>query len=154
MSKAKESATVLVTDGRQIYALLHAEDTVLALAAENNPDWEKLSVEYSHGPAYRGVAGVMHFLAHDPRIVVLPIAAAQAGSLGAKVYSLAADPFKFPEAVLISGGGKGYGRWPSSWTRPNLASCEWIIGFSSDCLATSLPRGVIWCSAKRVSCSA
>ena len=109
VSKAKESATVLVTDGRQIYALLHAEDTVLAVAAENNPDWEKLSVEYSHGPAYRGVAGVMHFLAHDPRIVVLPIAAAQAGSLGANVYSLAADPFKFPEAVLISGGGKGYG---------------------------------------------
>ena len=109
VSKAKEAATVLVTDGRQIYALLHADDTVLAVAAENNPDWEKLSVEYSHGPAYRGVAGVMHFLAHDPRIVVLPIAAAQAGSLGANVYSLAADPFKFPEAVLISGGGKGYG---------------------------------------------
>ena len=26
-----------------------------------------------------------------------------------KVYPLAADPFKFPEAVLIDGGGRGYG---------------------------------------------
>jgi hypothetical protein len=29
--------------------------------------------------------------------------------LGARVYPLAADPFKFPEAVLIDGGGRGYG---------------------------------------------
>ncbi len=107
--KSKETATVLVTDGRQIYGLLHAEDTVLAVAAENNPDWERLTVEYSRGPFYRGVAGVMHFLIQDPRMVVIPIEAAPAGSLGAKVYSLAADPFRFPEAVLISGGGKGYG---------------------------------------------
>ncbi len=30
-------------------------------------------------------------------------------ALGAKAYPLAADPFKFPEAVLVNGGGKGYG---------------------------------------------
>ena len=66
-------------------------------------------MEFAHPPAYRGTAGAVHFLAHDPRIVVLPIDPAQAAALGAKVYALAADPFKFPEAVLISGGGKGYG---------------------------------------------
>ncbi len=108
VNKTKETQTVLLTDGRQIYALAHAEDTVFP-PGENNFDWEKVSVEFAHPPAYRGAAGVLHYLAHDPRIVVLPLDAAQATALGAKVYPLAADPFKFPEAVLISGGGKGYG---------------------------------------------
>jgi len=106
--KTKETRTVLLTDGKQIYALLHAEDTVFP-PGENNFDWEKVSVEFAQPPAYRGAAGAVHFLAQDPRIVVLPVDAAQAAALGAKVYTLAADPFKFPEAVLISGGGKGYG---------------------------------------------
>jgi hypothetical protein len=29
--------------------------------------------------------------------------------MGVKVYGLATDPFKFPEAVLVSARGKGYG---------------------------------------------
>jgi hypothetical protein len=37
------------------------------------------------------------------------VTADQAASLGAKVYPIARDPFKFPEAVLISAGDKGYG---------------------------------------------
>jgi hypothetical protein len=42
-------------------------------------------------------------------VVVVPVDPQQVSELGAKVYPIAADPFKFPEAVLISGGGKGYG---------------------------------------------
>ena len=30
-------------------------------------------------------------------------------ALGVKVYPTALEPFKFPEAVLVNGGGKGYG---------------------------------------------
>ena len=108
ITKTQEARTVLVTDGRQIYALLHVEDTVLPFR-ENNPNWEKLSVEFSRPPAYRSTASVLHFLAIDPRIVALPIDAAQAAALGAKVYPLATDAFKFADAVLINGGGKGYG---------------------------------------------
>jgi len=108
VNKTAEPRTVLVTDGRQIYALLHVADTVLALA-ESNPNWEKLAVEFSRPPGYRSTAGVLNFLAADPRIIVLPVDAAQAAALGAKVYPLAADAFKFPDAVLINGGGKGYG---------------------------------------------
>jgi hypothetical protein len=83
-------------------------DTLLA-PAESNPNWEKLAVEFSRPPGYRSPAAAVNFLAVDPRVMVLPVDAMQAASLGAKVYPLAADPFKFPEAVLISGGGKGYG---------------------------------------------
>jgi hypothetical protein len=52
---------------------------------------------------------VIEFLAADPRVVVIPVDARQVAALGAKVYPLAADPFKFTEALLISGGGNGYG---------------------------------------------
>ncbi len=106
-NKTKQTKTVLFTDGTRVYALLHAADTVFP-PSENNFDWEKLTVELAR-PSYRGVVPSVQFLAQDPRVVVLPIDPAQAPLLGAKIYTLAADPFKFPEAVLISGGGKGYG---------------------------------------------
>jgi hypothetical protein len=41
--------------------------------------------------------------------VVLPVDEAQVTALGGKVYPIAAEPFKFPEAVLVNGGGQGYG---------------------------------------------
>jgi X-X-X-Leu-X-X-Gly heptad repeat protein len=107
-NRAKETNTVLVTDGRQVYALLHIADTVFSLG-ENGVDWESLSVELSKAGAARNAAGQVQFLAQDPRIVVLPMEASQAAAFGARVYPLAADPFKFPEAVLIDGGGRGYG---------------------------------------------
>ena len=39
----------------------------------------------------------------------MPVDPQQATAIGSKVYDLAADPFKFPEVVLISNGGAGYG---------------------------------------------
>ena len=105
-TRTKDASTVLVTDGRQVYALLHISDTVFSLG-ENGIDWESLTVELSRSG--RTPAGAVQFLARDPRIVALPLAPAAVTALGAKVYPLAMDPFKFPEAVLIDGGGRGYG---------------------------------------------
>jgi X-X-X-Leu-X-X-Gly heptad repeat protein len=107
-NRAKEANTVLVTDGNQVYAVLHIADTVFSLG-EVGLDWESLKMELSKSGSARNVAPTVQFLNQDPRIVVLPIDPAQASALGAKVYPLAADPFKFPEAVLIDGGGRGYG---------------------------------------------
>ena len=107
-TRTKETGTVLVTDGRQIFALLHVAETVFSLG-EAGSDWESLAVELSKAGRTPHVARQVSFLAHDPRIVVLPLDAAQVAGLGAKVYPLAADPFKFPEAVLIDGAGGGYG---------------------------------------------
>ena len=106
-NRAKEANTVLVTDGRQAYAVMHIADTVFALG-ETGVDWESVKVDLSKGAA-RHEAATMQFLAQDPRIVVIPLDAAQVSALGAKVYPLAQDPFRFPEAVLIDGDGRGYG---------------------------------------------
>ncbi|MBL9186247.1 MAG: hypothetical protein JNK23_02095 [Opitutaceae bacterium] len=104
----KESNTVLVTDGTRVYAVLHIADTPFALG-ETGVEWDSLSVELSKSGQGRNVASSVDFLAHDPRIVALPLEAAQVAALGAKVYALATDPVRFPEAVLIDGGGRGYG---------------------------------------------
>ncbi len=107
-TKEKNAATVLVTDGARIYALLHIDDTPFTLN-ENTADWDKIAVEFTHGTSRPTAAGLLQFLALDPRVVVLPVDAAQAAALGVKVYPTALEPFKFTEAVLVSGGGKGYG---------------------------------------------
>jgi X-X-X-Leu-X-X-Gly heptad repeat protein len=107
-NRNKEANTVLVSDGNQVYAVMHIADTVFSLG-EVGVDWESLKVELSKGGGGRNVASAIAFLNQDPRVVVLPLDAAQASALGAKVYPLAADPFKFPDAVLIDGGGRGYG---------------------------------------------
>lgn len=107
-NRAKETSTVLVTDGRQVYALLHVAESVFSFG-EIGIDWESLSVELTKGGVARQLASRVDFLAHDPRIVVIPLDPAQVPGLGAKVYPLATDPFKFPDAVLIDGGGRGYG---------------------------------------------
>lgn len=107
-NRSRDAHAVLVSDGRQVFALLHLADTVFSLG-ENGIDWESLSVSLGLEGGARLAATQVHFLAQDPRIVALPIEPGQAAALGAKVYPLAVDPFKFPEAVLIDGGGRGYG---------------------------------------------
>lgn len=108
VNRNREASTVLVSSGEQVFALLHIADTVFSLG-ENGVDWETLSVEVSRAGVGRSPARAVQFLAHDPRIVVLPLEPSQVSALGAKVYPLASEPFKFPEAVLIDGGGRGYG---------------------------------------------
>ena len=107
-TREKESATVLVTDGVKIYALLHLDDTPFPLSDESL-DWEKITAEFTKPPAYRSRVAALQFLSLDPRVLVLPVDPVQAAALGVKVYPTALEPFKFPEAVLVNGGGKGYG---------------------------------------------
>jgi uncharacterized coiled-coil DUF342 family protein len=107
-TRQSSAQTILVSDGQQIYALLHYSDTPFP-RIENNYQWEKITVEFARPPGYRSQAEEIRFLSVDPRVVVVPIDAEQADALGVKVYPTALDPFKFPEAVLVNGGGRGYG---------------------------------------------
>lgn len=107
-TRQSSAQTILVTDGQQTYALLHYADTPFP-RVENNYQWEKINVEFTRLPDYRSRAKEIQFLSVDPRVVVVPLDPEQARALGVKVYPTALEPFKFPEAVLVSGGGKGYG---------------------------------------------
>ena len=100
--------TVFTTDGRQVYAIFHVQDTGFTYDGAA-PDWQRLGIGFDRPPAYHSDGTELRFLSADPRIVAVPVDPSQVAELGAKVYPLAADPFRFPEALLINGRGKGYG---------------------------------------------
>ena len=109
-TETKETKTVFVTDGHATYALLHIDDTPFDLIGPSW-DWSSLRVEFSKA-GYRTTSPSLVFLALDPRVVVAPVTPAQVAALGVKPYQIALEPFKFPDAVLISSGGAGYGEIP------------------------------------------
>lgn len=108
--RTADARTILVTDGQATYALLHVDDTPFRFI-EPYLDWEQISVSFSKGE-YGTMGPEIRFLGVDPRVIAIPVDAAQVASLGARVYKTAIDPFKFSDAVLISNGGTGYGEVP------------------------------------------
>lgn len=103
--------TVLASDGKDVVALLHVDDTPFDWRAPNQPDWEKLALELTRGGATVWPSR-LEFASLDPRLLMVPLNAEQAERLGGAPYLLALEPFKFSEAVLISAGGSGYGELP------------------------------------------
>jgi hypothetical protein len=108
VDKASQAYAVFTADGERVYALLHVDDTTFTFGPEAY-DWTKVAVGFDRPPASHAAGSAIEFLAADPRVVVVPLDAAQAATLGVKIYPLAAQPFKFADAVLINSGGKGYG---------------------------------------------
>jgi len=107
VTKTKSSQCVLFTEGTQVYALFHVDDTPLTIW---NPgtDWNRLTTVLAHGAvAFSGVR--LSFLAQDPRVIVVPIGEAQAKQYGVKIYKAAADPFKFQDAVIVGANDHYYG---------------------------------------------
>ena len=110
---ARETKTVLVTDGKAVYALLHANETPFSVTTSEEPpiDWERISGQFARLPITAPIDEIQ-FLSLDPRVVVIPVDTDLAARLGVKVYKTALDPFKFPDAVLVNRGGVGYGEVP------------------------------------------
>ena len=112
ITKTKEIRTVLVTDGKGVYALMHANDTPFPVEPEQTTsDWERISGQFGRPPVTAPITE-LQFLSLDPRLIVIPVDADLAARLGVKVYKTALEPFKFPEAMLVKNGGTGYGEVP------------------------------------------
>jgi hypothetical protein len=108
LSKSKTAETLLVTDGKKTYALCHVQDTPLTLW-DPGIDWEKLTGTLDHDQAQVAVHA-LSFAIQDPRVVFMPVASAEAGQLGCKVYPISSDPYKFQDAVVIGAKGDYYGQ--------------------------------------------
>ena len=114
VTRTLDTHTVLASDGNDTVALLHVDDTPFDIRSPGGqPDWDKLALVLNRG---QGAVQprLLQFTSLDPRIVAVPLNAEEVRRLaGAQTpYLLALDPFKFPEAVLISSGGQGYGELP------------------------------------------
>jgi X-X-X-Leu-X-X-Gly heptad repeat protein len=106
----RSAQTVLVSDGNQVYALMHLSDTPFSLN-EVPTDYDQVSGRLTRG-SFNAPIGELRFLRLDPRIVVVPIDASLAALMGVKIYQLAREPFKFPDAVLVRADDGRYGDTP------------------------------------------
>ena len=104
-SRRRDAQTVLVTDGTNTFALCHVDDTPLTLF-DPGTDWDTLSGSLEHNDGQVPIRS-LSFHDQDPRVVLVPVTAAEARALGSKVYHVSADPFKFPDAVIV-GANEGY----------------------------------------------
>lgn len=107
----KDTQTVLVSDGSRVLALMHLSDTPFSLVFDTPPTYERIHGKLSRG-AFSADLRQLEFLALDPRVIVAPVDDSMAALMGAKVYKLAADPFKFPDAVLVRADDGKYGETP------------------------------------------
>ncbi len=106
----KDSSTILVSDGNKIYALMHLSDTPFNLS-EVPTDYDQVTGQLLRG-SFSAPVAELHFLQLDPRIVVAPVDSSLAALMGAKIYQLAKEPFKFPDAVLVRADDGRYGDTP------------------------------------------
>ena len=109
-NRDKQAQTILVSDGTRTYALLHLSDTPFTMT-ETPSDYLQVNGQLVHGAA-TVPATELQFLRLDPRLAVVPVDPLLAATLGAKIYALAKEPFKFPNAVLVRAEDGRYGDTP------------------------------------------
>ena len=115
--KKMTSPTVLIeiTDSGKpyVYAITHTKDTPYRLSRN------ALAFRESYGTLAAAAGGIkpqalhhVRFLKADPRLIIIPLGPAiskQVKALGVKPYKLAAKPYKFPKAFIMSKNGLNYG---------------------------------------------
>ncbi|AOS43104.1 Chromosome partition protein Smc [Lacunisphaera limnophila] len=108
--KEKTAQTVLVSDGDRVYALMHLSDTPFTLS-EVPTDYDQVTGRLARG-SFNAPIAELNFLRLDPRLVVAPVDPALSALMGTKIYQLAKEPFKFPDAVLVRADDGRYGETP------------------------------------------
>jgi chemotaxis protein histidine kinase CheA len=102
--------TSLIVEGGTAFAVLHLDDTPFKLS---NAGRGLISVDGRielGGKLYSFKR--LFFLAADPRLAAVPLPLAKAEEQGVQTFTLATEPLRFPEAVLIDSGNGGYGEVP------------------------------------------
>jgi hypothetical protein len=105
--KDRQAQIILVTDETNTFALCHVQDTPLTLW---NPgtQWEELRGTLARGASVFPVRSLSFYMM-DPRVILVPVAAAEARALGCKVYHLSKDPYVFQDAVVVGTRADYYG---------------------------------------------
>jgi hypothetical protein len=98
---------LLVTDGTNVFAICHIGDTPLTLF---NPgtDWDSLTGNLTRSRSSIPIRSLCFYL-QDPRLVFMPLTAAEVRQIGGKAYTISSDPYKFQDAVLVGATDNYYG---------------------------------------------
>jgi hypothetical protein len=106
-AKDKQTQLILITDETNTFALCHVQDTPLTLWSPGT-QWEELSGTLTRGSNVYQIPSVS-FCTMDPRMVLIPVPAAQTRALGSKVYHFSKDPYVFQDAVVVGTREDYYG---------------------------------------------
>jgi len=104
----KDLQTILFTDGKRTYALLHQGDTPFGFVFDTPPEYEQITGSLTRG-SFNAPVRELQFLSADPRIILAPVDDSLAALMGAKIYRLATDTLKSAEAVLVRPDDGKYG---------------------------------------------
>jgi hypothetical protein len=104
-TRTADTRTIVVADGTNLYAMCHVQDTPLAFS-DPGTEWQDLTAILGRNSTQVPMRS-LSFGWPDPRVVSIPINAAQAGRLGCKIYRTSTEPYKFQDAVLV-GAREGY----------------------------------------------
>ncbi len=102
-----EAKTIFLTDGIKTYAVFHTRETPFRLTGQP-PNLQDVSGTLLVGKT-RVEMSEAGFLAADPRVLAVPVDAEVVKNEGIKVFPLALEPLRFPEAVLINSEESYYG---------------------------------------------
>jgi hypothetical protein len=123
-AKDRLAKVILVTDGTNTFAIGHVQDTPLTLW---NPgtQWQELNGTLARGTASFPIRS-LSFSLTDPRVVLIPLTAAEAHSLGCKAYHFAKNPFVFQDAVVVGTREDYYGecKFQIDTTAPNYLKMD------------------------------
>lgn len=104
-NKRRDTDMILMSDGTNTYAICHVQETPLTLFSPGQ-DWDALTGALSRNGKQVQIHAISFYI-QDPRLVYIPLKPEEVKELGAKVYSVSSDPFKFQDAVLV-GAREGY----------------------------------------------
>jgi hypothetical protein len=104
-NKRTDTQTILVTDGTNTVALCHVQDTPLIFSYPGT-EWQGLTGVLGRNSVTVPIRS-LSFYQLDPRLVFMPVTAAEAKTLGGMAYRASSDPYKFQDAVLV-GAQEGY----------------------------------------------
>ena len=94
-----------VSDGSRNYAILHTRNSPFRLDDSAEP-WKAVTAVVEFG-GERAEVKKLGFLGSDPRLLTLHLPEDFVEVSKVEAFSIAADPFRFPEAILV-GSEKGY----------------------------------------------
>jgi len=106
-NKTYETQTLLISDTRQTYAVLHASDSPFDIR-DVTPSYESVTATIQIGDSILHPQKV-HFLASDPRIVLLPVDSKVVEEENIKAYPIVLEPFRFPKSVVVDSGQNYFG---------------------------------------------
>lgn len=105
--RSTKTKTILISDGRQTYAIFHAKGTPFDLN-EITPKYLRMDVKIALGERVFSASEV-GFLNIDPRLLVIPIPEDYTPHIETAVYPIVLEPFRFPDAVIIAGDENYFG---------------------------------------------